>query len=79
MKLGDKVEYKVGDKWKTGIIHAVRKAEAVKGPDIVLGYLVDTGKDVRLDEVVTDEGKDNIFVRQPEQVEVLPDDIRAVK
>lgn len=79
MQAGDKVEYKIGEKWKAGVIHGVKKAEAVKGPDIVLGYLIDTGKDARVDEIITEKGKKNITVRQPEQVEVLPENIRAVK
>lgn len=79
MKIGDKIEYKSGDKWLPGVIHGIKKAEAVKGPDIVLGYLVDTGNDVRVDEIITEKGKPNIKVRQPEQVEVAAEDIRQVK
>lgn len=118
MQAGDKIEYQVGNQWKKGTIHGVKKAEAVKGPDIVLSYLVDTGKDARIDKVVHDvrddavtdmankivaDPKDHIdnfvdavakaeksnklpesklvteTIRQPEQIEVLPENIRAVK
>lgn len=79
ISIGDKVEYLVGDKWKKGVVHGIKKAEAVKGPDITLGYLIDTGKDERVDEFVTEKGKPNLKFRQPEQVEVLPENIRAVK
>lgn len=120
--IGKKVEYKTTDAkgaetWHTGVVHGIRKAEAVSGPDIVLGYLVDTGDDEHLSEWETDQRDDEInarinkklkgtettdevneivekianakdlpkskkvkhSVRQPVQVDVLPDDIRAVK
>lgn len=41
------------ERWRKGVVHSVKKAEAVTGPDIVLGYLIDTGKDERVDEVTT--------------------------
>lgn len=122
ISIGTKVEYRRGDKWLTGVVHGIKKAEAVKGPEIILGYLVDTGKDERVDEykynprdmeignriqvafgeqgITAMDNPDEALkiidtiskakdlpkseikmakVRQPQQVEVLPDDIRAVK
>lgn len=113
MQAGDKVEYKVGGKWKSGIIHGVKKAE-VKGSEQVVGYLIDTGKDERVDEVeynkrdevisqrikdLESKGSDRKAasekvmaqkdlpksvveikkIRHPEQVEVLPGDIKPAE
>ncbi len=123
LELGAEVEYKTSSKkgavWRKGIIHAIKKAEAVTGPDIILGYLVDTGKDEHVDEFkysprdreltkrvnaamkkrgllasenleeaqklvdelskAKDLPKHEILIernRQPEQIEVSPEDIR---
>lgn len=111
---GDKVQYRVGDKWRDGVVHGVSKGEDAKGRVVSLSYLVDTGKDERVDKYpynprdvefnkrvhkLIDDGaevQDALaevekhkdlpksankveIVRQPKQVAVLPDDIRAVK
>lgn len=72
---GAEVEYKVGDKWIAGVIHAVRSIDGKRGP-IVTGYLVDTGKTHLEGEVITPKGEDNIPYSQPIQVDVLPENIR---
>ncbi len=80
---GDKVVYKLTnskgeEKWFKGVIHGVRKYESPKLNRITaMSYLVDTGLDFRVDEITTEEGEDNIFLRQPKQVEVHPDNVRA--
>jgi len=76
---GDKVQYvdRKG-KWRNGVIHGVRKAEAVRGPDIVLGYLIDTGK-VDSEIVTKVDGKTGKVLEtqpQPQQIDVLPDEVR---
>ena len=81
---GDKVEYLVKDKWRNGVIHAVRKVDEKKGQRVI-AYLVDTGKVERkksytgkLDNLPEDIDKRHV-IDQPQQVEVLPENIRAVK
>ncbi len=70
--LGSEVEYKVGDKWLTGKVHAVRKTDK----NGVVGYLVDNGKTHLEDEILTEGDLPNIQVSQPIQVDVLPENIR---
>ena len=80
LKIGQEVKWR-DDKdapWNKGVIHGIKKAEAVKGPDIILGYLVDTGGDYHIDEFKTPKGEEDIIIRQPEQVEVSPEHIEAV-
>lgn len=114
LTIGSNVEY-TDDKGKKhkGVIHAVKRGDTGKG-EVVLGYLVDTGNDVAVDEYHFDyrdreitkrinklvgEGKTPReaatevekqkdlpkskkgvdIVRQPEQVEVAPDNIRAIE
>lgn len=75
MKIGDKVTYKKSSgKDAKGTIHAIRYVDTKSGKK-VLSYLIDTGKDEHLDEIVTDKDEKNIFVRQPEQVEVQPENV----
>ena len=80
---GVAVEYRVGDKWKKGTIHAVRKVDEKRGTRVV-GYLIDTGKVARkagyenLDELP--EGVDAAHAaEQPQQVDVLPEDVRLAE
>lgn len=79
---GDKVIYKAlgtdGEQhWCRGVIHAVKTQEDPKNNRILSRtYLVDTGQDDRVDEIVTEEGEENIFIRQPQQIEVSPENIR---
>lgn len=44
MKLGDKVKLIDGKKEKTGVVHAIKKADLGEG-EVVVGYLVTVGKD----------------------------------
>lgn len=60
MKAGDKVEYKVGDQWRAGVIHGVKKAQDIHDRDLVLGYLVDTGEVARIDYVTHDKRDDAV-------------------
>lgn len=58
---GDKIKYHTGDEnWKNGIVHAVRTVDDVDGIPRVLTYLVDTGRDERVD-VQTHNLKDLAF------------------
>ncbi len=52
MKIGDKVTYKTSDGVATGVIHGIRKVDSKAGPRAI-SYLIDTGKDNRVDEYVT--------------------------
>lgn len=80
LQAGDKVKYLNPDtgRMKTGTIHGVRKAEDSNGREDVISYLIDTGEDARLDEITTAEGEDNIIVRQPEQIDIHPNDVQPV-
>lgn len=114
LQIGQKVEYTDDSgKTKQGVIHGVQRGDTGKG-EVVLSYLVDTGKDTRVDEYRTDprntemnkrinelveKGTDLTDavekvqaqkdlpkskvevekVRQPEQVQVAPDKVRAIK
>lgn len=54
LQIGAKVSYRDFDKagkekWKAGIIHGLTKVDTKSGPK-VLAYVVDTGKDDRVDE-----------------------------
>lgn len=74
---GDKVLYKGdGDQWLEGVVHGVRSFEDNKSKRLNVTYLVDTGEDLQSYEILTAKGKPNITVRQPEQVEVTPDNIK---
>lgn len=77
LQLGAHVIYKTttGEE-AVGVIHAIKKVDTKSGSKIV-GYLVDTGNDNRIDEIVTEDETPNILVRQPEQIEVGINDIRA--
>lgn len=75
LKQGDKVKYLHNDKWYNGVIHAVRKID-FQSSQHVLSYLIDTGKDTRVDEIVTPKEVDNIYIRQPQQVDVLAKDVK---
>lgn len=55
MKLGDKVKYLSGDKWLKGTIHGIRSADDEHGNAVVISYLVDTGKDLYVDERTYDK------------------------
>lgn len=79
LKIGAKVEYLQGDKWLKGIVHGIKKYDDKNMQPVVMGYLVDTGKDESVEEILTPKGEDNVIVRQPEQVEVTPDNIRPAK
>ncbi len=51
LNIGQKVKYHLDDKkWRTGSVHAVRKVDTSSGRQAVIAYLVDTGKDERVDE-----------------------------
>lgn len=68
LQSGDKIKYRTSDdKWANGVIHGVRKVDTTQGPKI-LSYLIDTGKEHPDHKGRTD--------KQPEQVEVLPEDVR---
>ncbi len=51
--LGAKIQFRVpGDTtWYDGLLHGIKKGDS-NGKEIILGYLVDTGNDARLDEHV---------------------------
>lgn len=50
LQLGDRVKYHTGnEKWMNGIVHAVRKVDDINGQPRVLAYLIDTGRDERVD------------------------------
>jgi hypothetical protein len=77
LESGAKVKYHTGDeKWKNGVIHAVRKVDDIDGVPRVLTYLIDTGNDERIDEIVTPRGVPNLYNRQPEQVDVRPEFVK---
>lgn len=49
LEIGDKVKYHTGDeRWENGVVHGIRKMDVEDKPEII-SYLVDTGKDHRLD------------------------------
>lgn len=75
IEIGTKVKYLYDGQEADGVVHAVRKVDNPDGTQRVIGYLIDTGNDNRVDEIVTPKGKKNIFVRQPEQVDVKPEEI----
>jgi hypothetical protein len=70
-QIGDKVNYNNGE---VGVVYGIRKNEAGQ----VLEYLIDTGNDTRVDEIVTEGDAPNIFIRQPEQAEVQPENITLI-
>lgn len=79
LDIGSKVLYKdTKGKERKGVIHAVQKVDTKSGSRVI-GYLVDTGKDERVDEIVTEKGEDNVFVRQPQQVEVELKNIKPLE
>lgn len=78
MQIGDTVIYNTSEGELIGTIHGIKKIDTKTGPEII-GYLVDTGADVSVAEVETPKGKPNIFVRQPVQVEVSPENIKPEK
>lgn len=54
LDLGSEVIYKDSKgKERSGVIHAVRKVDTKSGSRVI-GYLVDTGKDERVDEIKHD-------------------------
>lgn len=76
---GDKVEYRQGEEWLKGTVHALKTHETPDGKITRIAYLIDTGNKIREDVGFnTKTGKEEI-VRQPEQVEVEQDEIRAVQ
>lgn len=117
-EVGEKVHYRIYDdkgeeKWYAGVIHGVRTYEN-KGIVKALSYLVDTGRNTRVDEYPFDhrdreinkrinklrkpgEDIDKVLnkvlkdtdlpapkldierVRQPEQLEVAPDNLRPAE
>lgn len=79
LKLGDKVNYSLGNKTGSGVIHAVKKAQDVNDNDVILGYLVDTGEDDFVTEITTEKKKPNVSIRQPVLVEVAPENISPKK
>lgn len=78
-EIGDQVQYPDPDtgEIRIGVIHGVRKTET-DGRTKIVGYLIDTGEDERVDEIITSEDEDNITVRQPKQADVDPESVRAI-
>lgn len=75
---GDKVKYQTKDgSWKNGVIHGVRKVDDVDGTPRIFTYLIDTGRDVRIDEILTPEGVNNLYERQPEQIDIPPNRVQT--
>ena len=83
MKIGDKVSWDDGKKKRTGTIHGVQKSENSNGTEKVIGYIVDTGKDLVKAESRkvknVDTKKDDIIEiqRQPETVILSADQVTA--
>lgn len=73
MKIGDNVKYQDGKKEKTGVIHGIKKADLGKG-EVVIGYLVDTGKTEFEEKSVNSKGKKETF-RQPKTVDLTPEQV----
>lgn len=68
LDIGSKVTYKDSKgKQRSGVIHAVRKVDTKSGTRVV-GYLVDTGKDERVDEIVRDPRGEFIAEKANEMV-----------
>ena len=82
-EIGDEVLYqsknKDGeDRWLRGVIYGIKKMEDPKLNRLTrLTYIIDTGLDFSTDEIITAEDEENIVVRQPLQIEIHPDNIRA--
>lgn len=63
----------------TGVVYGIKKVDNPKtGQAEVVGYLIDTGNDTRVDEIVTEGEEENIFIRQPEQIELKESDLTSV-
>lgn len=55
-KIGAKVEYRLNSKWLKGVVHSIRSYEDPQTrKQTAMSYLVDTGKDDRIDEITYDE------------------------
>lgn len=71
--LGKEVSYKITDsrgkdQWRNGVIHAIRKVENGE-TERVVSYVIDTGKDASVDEMVYDERQVEVSKRVNAQLE----------
>lgn len=85
-KVGQLVQYMLPDRrskahWFNGTIHGIRRYENQKTNLITkITYLVDTGRDERIDEYLLDpETGESGTVRQPEQLELPAESLRLSK
>lgn len=89
LDVGSKIQFRVpGDTtWYDGLVHGVKKGDS-NGKEIILGYIVDTGNDERLDEWKTNQRDDAINERVNErltgnetvdEVHAIVDDVTSAK
>ena len=80
LQIGQKVEYLYDGKWRKGIIHGTKTHEEPSGIITKVAYLVDTGVTDREDvtKVHAKTGEVLETVKQPEQIEVGQDAIKAL-
>lgn len=75
MEIGDKVQWQSRKKVRTGVIHAIRRAENEEGKEVVVGYLVDTGKELYKNERKNGKGKVIDTFVQPEMADLTPEQV----
>lgn len=79
MRIGDKVKWQHGAKTRSGVIHGIQKAENENGTEVVIGYAVDTGKELyredRFSEKTGKKLKDPFI--QPETIILAPEQVTA--
>ena len=89
LDLGSKIQFRVPDDpiWYDGVIHAIKRG-AVNGKEVLLGYIIDTGNDERVDEWQTDQRLDAINERvnerrtgdeNAEETQAIVDEVEAEK
>jgi len=71
------VSYYDGEEWRTGRVHAIKKL-AKDNREYFVSYLIDTGEDGQITEILTEEGEDNTYVRQPVLIEVHPANVKEI-
>lgn len=68
MKIGDKVNWYQGKRKRVGTIHGVRKSENENGVEKIIGYVIDTGKELYSEPQVDKKGEALDPFIQPETI-----------
>lgn len=68
LEIGSQIEYERNGKVHKGTIYAIKKIDNESGTPEVVGYLVDTGNDTRVDEHVTERRGEEIMRRVKKEI-----------